>query len=252
MQAWKLKPSLRKLQRSGSAIMTTYYCMLWAITVLNLMRCILQMTQNGVQYLGLWNLFWIITRFGMMALEVSVVVYLLQGYMASGKQALMNTAVVSGSVAAVDALAKVLYIYALHIQLFLYDPSDDMRWSKWHFWLLHSLVAGLCYAAIVLLPFTQWRDLLPAKAIFYKYAAASLAVYITMSVGSILIGCKVVAGYCVFGTAVWLYYAAYPPLVYITFLADFFADEQLDLDMLYYSEMREAGCFDDAYEETFT
>ena len=38
-------------------------------------------------------------------------------------------------------------------------------------------------------------------------------------------------------------------LLYITFLAEFFSDEGLDMDMMYYSEMKDAGYFDDSYEE---
>lgn len=68
-----------------------------------------------------------------------------------------------------------------------------------------------------------------------------LLLNVTCVVGAVLIGSHVVAGYCVYGAATWLYYALYPPLVYVTFLAEFFADEQLDLDLMYYSEMREAG-----------
>lgn len=65
-QAWRLKPSLRKLQRSRSLIMGTYYGFLWAITLLNLVRCILQMSRNGtsVAHASLWNAFWLLTRFG--------------------------------------------------------------------------------------------------------------------------------------------------------------------------------------------
>jgi hypothetical protein len=139
----------------------------------------------------------------------------------------------------------VLYIFALHVPLFLYNTAGDMHWSKWSFWVMHASLAVLCYATLMVLPFTQWRDLLPAKASFYQYLLCLLVLYITMAVGSILVGCKITAGYCVYGIAIWLYYATYPPLLYYTFLADFFADEQLDVDMLYYSEMRDAGCFDD-------
>jgi hypothetical protein len=39
-------------------------------------------------------------------------------------------------------------------------------------------------------------------------------------------------------------------LLYITFLAEFFSDDEgLDMDMMYYSEMKDAGYFDDSYEE---
>ncbi len=34
-------------------------------------------------------------------------------------------------------------------------------------------------------------------------------------------------------------------LLYLTFLAEFFMDSELDGDLMYYSEMREAGYFDD-------
>lgn len=164
----------------------------------------------------------------------------------------MNTAAVSGAAALAETVVKVLYIYAFHVPLYLYDSTGDMRWSKWSFWMLHSLAAVICYGALMIMPFTGWRDLLPAKASFYRYVFCMLFLYITMAVGAILVGSKVVAGYCVFGTAMWLYYSFYPPLVYITFLAEFFADQQLDIDMLYYSEMRDAGCFDDAYDDSFS
>lgn len=66
LQAWRLKPSLRKLQRSRSLIMGTYYGFLWAITILNLFRCILQMARNGTSstHASLWNALWLVTRFG--------------------------------------------------------------------------------------------------------------------------------------------------------------------------------------------
>jgi hypothetical protein len=66
VQAWRLKPSLRKLQRSRSLIMGTYYGFLWAITILNLVRCILQMARNGTSstHASLWNALWLVTRFG--------------------------------------------------------------------------------------------------------------------------------------------------------------------------------------------
>ena len=39
-------------------------------------------------------------------------------------------------------------------------------------------------------------------------------------------------------------------LLYITFLAEFFSDDEgLDMDMMYYSEMKDAGYFDESHEE---
>lgn len=44
--------------------MATYYGFLWSITILNLFRCVLQMTQTGSNHSTLWNVFWLLTRFG--------------------------------------------------------------------------------------------------------------------------------------------------------------------------------------------
>lgn len=65
------------------------------------------------------------------------------------------------------------------------------------------------------------------------------------AVGSTMLGSGVSAGYCVYGISSFAYYALYPPLLYFTFLAEFFQDAEMDLDLMYYSEMRDAGYFDD-------
>lgn len=35
--------------------------------------------------------------------------------------------------------------------------GGDLSWSKWGFWLLHSLLFLLVYAGVAVLPLTQWR-----------------------------------------------------------------------------------------------
>jgi hypothetical protein len=152
---------------------------------------------------------------------------------------------VSGCAALADVLVKVLFIAVLHVPLFLFDPRGDMAWAKWGFWLAHSLLGLLAYAAVLALPFTPWRELLPARAPCYSYAAALLGVYTCMAVGAALIGSQVVPGYCLYGVGTWLYFSCLGPLVYVAFLAEFFSDDGLDVDLLYYSEMRDAGVFDE-------
>lgn len=59
------------LNRSPSMIMWTYYGLVWAVTLCNVLRTIIQMgvgdNHTGVR---LWNVLWIITRFVMTMLEV--------------------------------------------------------------------------------------------------------------------------------------------------------------------------------------
>lgn len=148
---------------------------------------------------------------------------------------------------------QIIYIAGFHVPLFLYASeglNQDMAWSKWSFWLLHHLVFGMVYLVILLIPFTQWRERLPAKASFYRYVSILSIYSLTAVLGSILIGSTVQAGYCVYGIADFLYYAGYPPLLYWTFLSEFFSDEELDLEVLYYAEMRDAGYFEDEEDDS--
>jgi hypothetical protein len=115
-----------------------------------------------------------------------------------------------------------------------------MRWSKWSFWLVRASLSAAAYAAVVALPRTRWRDALPGKPELYRYAAAMAGVYLLKALGALLIGARVGGGYCVFGAGAWLYDAAYPALVYATFLAEFFSAGELDADLLLYHEMQEA------------
>lgn len=63
--AWTGKASLRKLRRSRSRIMGTYYGFVWGVTALNLLRSVVQIAQAGSGPPPvLWNVLWLATRFG--------------------------------------------------------------------------------------------------------------------------------------------------------------------------------------------
>lgn len=70
-QGLNLKAALRKLRRSGSAIMTTYYGFLWTVSLLNILRVFVQIAQTEASHPTLWNWLWIITRFGAQGSRVS-------------------------------------------------------------------------------------------------------------------------------------------------------------------------------------
>ncbi len=61
---WRLLPSIRKLQRSQSHIMTTYYAFLWVVGLLNVLRCLAFVAEVESSSPLLLNLLWLLTRFG--------------------------------------------------------------------------------------------------------------------------------------------------------------------------------------------
>lgn len=245
---WRLKPALRRLVRSQSQIMRTYYSFLWVVCILNLFRCWFQIAEStgSGRNEKMWNFMWLLTMAGMTVMEVSVVTFLSQGYIATGKEALIRTLVISGAVALVDAIVKICLIFGYGTSLFLYhDPlEEDMSWAKWGFWAAHHLLYVSIYAFILVLPHTHLRDYLPARPSFYRYVAILCANNVGLVIGSMMVGAKNTTGYCVYGTFTWLFFGFFPILLYITFLAEFFVDDDLELESALYSELRDAGYFE--------
>jgi hypothetical protein len=61
------------LCRSPSMIMWTYYSLVWAVTLCNVLRTTIQLigsASSGHNDVRLWNVLWLITRFIMVMLEV--------------------------------------------------------------------------------------------------------------------------------------------------------------------------------------
>jgi len=236
---------------------------LWVVCGLNLFRCIFQIAEstNGSTERDIksWSFVWLVTTAGMTVMEVSVVTFLSQGYIATGKEALIRTLGISGAVAFLDSIVKMILIFGCGTSLFIVkepngddstsDPLGwlqlDMSWVKWGFWTAHHILYCMVYGFILVLPHTALRDYLPARPSFYRYVALLCANNFGLVVGSMMIGSKDVSGYCVYGVFAYLYSVCYPPLLYMTFLSEFFVDDDLELEHQYYSEMREAGYFDD-------
>jgi hypothetical protein len=102
-------------------------------------------------------------------------VFLLHGYIGNAIVMLRRTAVISGAIALFDALIKAILIWGLGVPLYKFggstvgDPEGDMTWSKWGFWMMHTMVFAAVYLVMLVLPFTKWRDLLPSKDTFHYY-----------------------------------------------------------------------------------
>lgn len=240
----RLHSSVQKLSNSRSYIMRTYYTFLWVICVLNLCWCLLKTQQlRNHDKETAWNIMSLSIRFGLVLLEVSVVVFLFQGYLISGWGALLRTLLFSGIFATADALVMAVVTFGFGVPLFtVQDDAGD--WPKWGFWLFQNLFFAAVYAGILTLPYTGWRDRLPARPSFYWYVMILFILNGLDGLGSLLLGFGASFGYCVYGFAGFAYHSLYPPLLYTTFLADFLREEEMQMGDAYYSEMKDAGYFD--------
>ncbi|URE24407.1 putative membrane protein [Musa troglodytarum] len=245
--ASKVRKSFAKLTYGHSYVMMAYYALLWVVTVLNLVWCLVQAWECTAAKELSWNMLSLFTESGMLLLEVSLLAFLLQGNHAGGLEVLTRTFVVSGVIVAADTLLKAIYIFGFGVPLFA-DKNKTANGGRWGLWIIHKMLLTAVYGFIFFMHHSKWRERLPARPAFYKYVCAMLLLNTMSLFGCLLAGNGAGFGIWLFNLTLICYHSLYLPLLYVVFLADFFQEEDLRLENVYYSEMKDAGFFDDDWE----
>ncbi|CAO2837162.1 unnamed protein product [Amaranthus hypochondriacus] len=238
--AFQAKKCYKKLWIGRSRIINSYYGIVWLVTLLNFAWCCLQ-TWECIPGKSLsWNLLSLFTTSGLLFLEVSLIAFLLQGNYTSGTEALTRTFAISAFLVGLDICLMGIFVFAFGVPLFV--ESKDAHGMKWGMWIVHKLVPTAVYGSIIFMYHSSWRERLPARPAYYKYITIMFGVNALALFASILSGTGF--GFWLYDTVNICYHAFYLPLIYVTFLADFFQEEDVNLDNVYYSEMKDAGFFD--------
>ncbi|XP_031278038.1 protein CANDIDATE G-PROTEIN COUPLED RECEPTOR 2-like [Pistacia vera] len=119
---------------------------------------------------------------------------------------------------------------------------------KWGMWIIHNLLLTAVYGFILFVHFSKWREKLPSRPAFYHYIVVMFFVSAVALFGCVLAGIGAGFGIWLYNLTVVCYHALYLPFLFVTFLADFFQEEDFLLDSAYYSEMKDAGFFDADWE----
>ncbi|CAL1356348.1 unnamed protein product [Linum trigynum] len=245
--AFQARKSFAKLLNGRSHIMVAYYGSLWLVSLLNLCWSLLQAMECTPGKEQTWNVLSLFTTSGMLFLEVSLLAFLLEGNYVSGLDAMTKTFAVSAIVVGLDILLKALYLFGFGIPLFI-DIGEDSNRMKWGLWVVHRLVLTAVYGFILFMYHSKWRERLPARPAFYKYIVIMFGLNALALFACGITGSGSGFGYWLYSATIVSYHAFYLPLIYITFLADFFQEEDLHLENVYYSEMKDAGFFDADWE----
>ncbi|KAF7817870.1 transmembrane protein adipocyte-associated 1-like protein [Senna tora] len=245
--ALQAKKSFLKLSHGRSYIIISYYGWLWLASVLNLFWCFLQAWECAPGKELAWNLLSLFTTSAMLFLEVSLLAFLLQGNNASGLEALTRTFGISGVIVGLDIMLKAIYLFGLGIPVYI-DRNEPAQRVKWNLWVVHKLLLTAVYGFILFMYHSRWRERLPARPAFYNYVTIMFIFNATALLSCGLTGNGAAFGFWLYGTTLVCYHAFYLPLLYVTFLADFFQEEDLHLENVYYSEMKDAGLFDADWE----
>lgn len=145
----QLRRSVRKLRLTHSQIMLTYYATLWAVSVLNLLRCGVMMVEARYTGQAHWNALWLLTSSVSVLLEVSVVVFLLQGYLTSGSEVGLFCCCVFwidfGCVFGCCCVPQLPYAHARTGTAAYFSP----RWTHCSCRLRHQGRAASCWSALI-------------------------------------------------------------------------------------------------------
>ncbi|XP_028763471.1 transmembrane protein adipocyte-associated 1 homolog [Neltuma alba] len=241
------KKNLKKLYNGGSYVMKSCYALLWVATLLNLAWCLFQAWQCSPGKDVAWNFLSLLTASGILCLEISMMAFLLKDNYMNGIETLAHTFLVSGIIVVVDTLLKAIYVFGFGVPLFNRDVGS-LHKIKWGLLIIHKLLLAAAYGFILFVHFSKWREKLPPRPAFYNYV---VAMFVFSSIALFACGLAVVGaglGSWIYDLTVLCYHSLYLPFLYVTFLEDFFQEEDFLLDNAYYSEMRDAGFFDADWE----
>lgn len=245
--ALQAKRSCKKLSIGRSHIINSYYGIVWLVSLLNLAWCSLQVWECTPDKALAWNILSLFTTSGMLFLEVSLIAFLLQGNYLNGLEALARTFAVSAMIVGFDIVLKGIYVFGFGIPLFIENDGATHR-VKFDLWAVHKLVLTVVYGVILFMYHSKYRERLPARPAFQKYIRFMFIINALSIFASLLTGNGAGLGFWIYDITIICYHSLYLPLLYVTFLADFFQEEDLNLENVYYSEMKDAGFFEADWE----
>lgn len=225
---WKLPSARAKIRLTSSPIFVTFYLLVFVVAAVGITRAIVSMTVSASSAATIIDkVLWEITRFFLLAIELSVVILgLAFGHLESKssiKRVLAITTVLALGYSITQGTLEILYPDS-HLSA---EDFNIYGHGGRHFWLASSSFFFLVYSLIVILPKTPVRERisLPSKRSFYVYAAILSLLNLVQGLGSALLCAGIIEGLCCVDVTTFLYFSAFAPLIYVTFLKGFFGSE---------------------------
>ncbi|XP_076972434.1 transmembrane protein adipocyte-associated 1 isoform X2 [Tamandua tetradactyla] len=218
---WKLPSARAKIRVTSSPIFITFYILVFVVALVGIARAVVSMTVSTSDAATVADkILWEITRFFLLAIELSVVILgLAFGHLESKssiKWVLAITTVLSLAYSVTQGTLEILYPDA-HLSA---EDFNIYEHGGRKFWLVYSLV--------VVLPKTPLKERisLPSRRSFYVYAGILALLNLLQGLGSALLCADIIEeGLCCVDTTTFLYFSFFAPLIYVTFLRGFFGSE---------------------------
>ncbi|XP_075569705.1 transmembrane protein adipocyte-associated 1 isoform X3 [Pelecanus crispus] len=194
---WKLPSARAKIRVTSSPIFTTFYILVFVVALVGIARAVVSMTVSASDAATVADkILWEITRFFLLAIELSVVILgLAFGHLeskSSVKRVLAITTVLSLAYSVTQGSLEILYPDA-HLSA---EDFNIYGHGGRHFWLASSCFFFLVYSLVVILPKTPLKDRisLPSRKSFYVYAGILALLNLVQGLGSALLCVDIIEG----------------------------------------------------------
>ncbi|XP_061053350.1 transmembrane protein adipocyte-associated 1 [Eubalaena glacialis] len=225
---WKLPFARAKIRVTSSPIFITFYILVFVVALVGIARAVVSMTVSTSDAATVADkILWEITRFFLLAIELSVVILgLAFGHLESKssiKRVLAITTVLALAYSVTQGTLEILYPDA-HLSA---EDFNIYGHGGRQFWLVSSCFFFLVYSLVVVLPKTPLKERisLPSRRSFYVYAGILALLNLLQGLGSALLCANVIEGLCCVDATTFLYFSFFAPLIYVAFLRGFFGSE---------------------------
>ncbi|KAB1264148.1 Transmembrane protein adipocyte-associated 1 [Camelus dromedarius] len=255
---WKLPFARAKIRAQKPHPSLSLAHQVFVVALVGIARAVVSMTVSTSDAATVADkILWEITRFFLLAIELSVVILgLAFGHLESKssiKRVLAITTVLSlaysvtqvrrwdraapgapeaghpltsGSGSGLSAYQGTLEILYPDAHLSAEDFNIYGHGGR-QFWLVSSCFFFLVYSLVVVLPKTPLKERisLPSRRSFYVYAGILALLNLLQGLGSALLCADVIEGLCCVDATTFLYFSFFAPLIYVAFLRGFFGSE---------------------------
>lgn len=170
---WKLPLARAKIRVTSSPIFITFYILVFVVALVGIARAVVSMTVSASDAATVADkILWEITRFFLLAIELSVIILgLAFGHLESKssiKRVLAITTVLSLAYSVTQGTLEILYPDS-HLSA---EDFNIYGHGGRQFWLVSSCFFFLVYSLVVILPKTPLKERvsLPSRRSFYVYA----------------------------------------------------------------------------------
>ncbi|XP_032194272.1 transmembrane protein adipocyte-associated 1 isoform X2 [Mustela erminea] len=218
----------RATSLSAAALQGYRNLQVFVVALVGIARAVVSMTVSTSDAATVADkILWEITRFFLLAIELSVVILgLAFGHLESKssiKRVLAITTVLSLAYSVTQGTLEILYPDA-HLSA---EDFNIYGHGGRQFWLVSSCFFFLVYSLVVVLPKTPLKERisLPSRRSFYVYAGILALLNLLQGLGSALLCADIIEGLCCVDATTFLYFSFFAPLIYVAFLRGFFGSE---------------------------